>query len=205
MRRITFLAAIALVTLAVACCPTTYSGFGRYELRVGCDEVEIDGETYQVTRQGNDLVVDGHSFPRGIYRKTRPWLYLHGVEQGSDFERVDITFEAGGKELYPLYTGSTGSIFDVYAHPWEMKRSTCALFDDYTTWLVSHRWAPDGIYFDLQERLDGDNQRWRLLRPDIFAAADGTPVDVPEISTRVEIVSFDAAARSAMVRFTELP
>ncbi len=163
--------------------------------------MRIEGEAYTVERRGRELVVDGHTVPRGIYRKTRPWLYLHGV----DGDTVDITFDSGRKSLYPLYTGLSGAIFDVYAHPWEMERSTAATFDDdYGLWLVSHRWSDDGIFYDLQRRLEGDT-RWSLERGDIFVPGDASEVIVREIATSVRVLSFDPAARKAMVKFERRP
>jgi len=191
---------IMLITVAVAvlasCCHT-YTGYGRYNMKT-CDRVVLDANTYELTRTGSDFVVEGHTIPRGIYRKTSPWLYTHSI--GAD--RIEITFDTGSKEIYPLYTGSTASIFDVYAHPWEMGQSTNALFEG-NKWLVSHRWNGDGIFFDLQQ-MGPSETAWTLLRPDIFVPADGTEVPVPEISTKVKIASFDAAGRKAMVIFSRM-
>ncbi len=137
---------------------------------------------------------------RGIYRKTRPWLHLHGV----DGDTADITFDSGRKSQYPLYTGLSDAIFEVYAHPWEMKRSTAAAFDD-DFWLVSHRWSDDGMFFDLQRQLDDDDTRRVLERGDVFVPGDGSEAIVREIATSVRVLSFDAAARKAMVKFERRP
>ncbi len=181
----------------------TYDGFGRYDLRIGCDKVRIEGEAYAVERRGRELVVDRHTVARGIHRKTRPWLYLRGV----DGDTADITFDSGRKSqypLYPLYTGLSDAIFKVYAQPWEMKRSTAAAFDD-DFWLVSHRWSDDGIFFDLHRMLDGDDTRWVLERGDIFVPGDGSEAIVREIATSVRVLAFDPAARKAMVEFERRP
>ncbi len=178
----------------------TYDGFGRYSLRLGCDQVKIDGEVYSVEKSGTGLQVNGYGIGRGIFRKNRPWLYVHQIEE----ETADLTFDSGRKPLYPLYTGLSGAIFEVYAHPWEMERSTAAAFED-DFWLVSHRWSDDGLFFDLQRRLDGDDTRWVLERGDIFVPGDGSEAIVREIATGVQVLSFDPAARKAMVRFKPLP
>jgi hypothetical protein len=179
-------------------CCATYSGYGRYAMEVGCDVVEIAGVTYQLERSGSDLTVGGRSLQRGINRDARPWLYLHEDQGG----RGDITFDEGSKDIYPLYTGVSASIFGVYDHAWEMTRSTNAAFSE-NYWLVSHRWAADAIYFDLEQRT-GDVTQWRLARADIRVPGDGTEVTVQEISTSVKILSFDPVQRVAMVQFLPL-
>ena len=195
MKKVYLIALVGLLVSLMGCCPT-FSGYGRYTMQVDCEKVIIGGETYEITRVGNDLAVAGHTFGRGIYRKSRPWLYVHHM----DGNRVDITFEEGSKAEYPLYTGVSASIFDVYGHPWEMTRSTNAAFPD-NYWLVSHRWSDTGIFFDLQQRI-GDVMEWRLVRGDIFVPRDGTEVEIAEIPTKVRIISFNAAERTAMVEFT---
>lgn len=197
-------AAIKLVTVLAllpamflgSCC-TTHEGYGRYTLSP-CDAVEVEGESYELTKSGSALVIDGHTVGRGIYRKTRPWLYVHAV--GSD--TVDVTFDSGSKSIYPLYTGSSASIFDVYAHPWEIARSTCAAFGG-EHWLVAHRWSDTGVYFDLQRKVGNDTQ-WQLLQADIFVPASGAQVDVTQIQTGVKVVSFDGTAKTATVQFVAL-
>ena len=197
MKAILAILALTLLVFLVGCCDT-YEGYGRYTLKVDCDQVRIDGTDYKITTRDGELVIAGHTFDRGIYRKTRPWLYLHHV----DGDMVDITFEQGSKDIYPLYTGSSASIFDVYAHPWEMTRSTNAAFAD-NKWLVSHRWSADGIYFDLQQML-GDVTNWQLLQGDLFVPGDGSEFPITDISTMVKITDFDPAAKTAMVEFTPL-
>lgn len=196
MNKLHFLIMAGLLLSLTGCCQT-YNGYGRYLLRVDCDKVEINNQTYMITKSGNDLVIEGHTFSRGIYRKTRPWLYIHRM----DNEKVDITFEKGSKSIYPLYTGVSASIFDVYAHPWDMTRSTNAAFSD-NYWLISHRWSSDGILFDLQERT-GDVTSWRLAQPDILVPSDGTEVLIGEINTKVKIVpsTFNFAQKKAKVEF----
>ena len=196
MNKVRFLITAGLLLSLTGCCQT-YSGYGRYLLRVDCDEVEINNETYMITRSGDDLVLEGHTFSRGIYRKTRPWLYVH--RKGND--KVDITFEEGSKSVYPLYTGVSASIFDVYAHPWDMTRSTNAAFSD-NYWLISHRWSINGIFFDLQQRT-GDVTSWRLAQADIFVPGDGTEVPIGEINTKVKIIpsTFNFAQKKAQVEF----
>lgn len=195
MNKVYFLIIAGLLLSLTGCCHT-FSGYGRYMLRVDCDEVEID-DVYRITRNSNDLVLDGHTFSRGIYRKTRPWLYIH--RKGNDI--VDITFEEGLKSDYPLYTGASASIFDVYAHPWDMTRSTNAAFAS-NYWLISHRWSSTGIFFDLQERI-GDVTSWRLAKADILVKSDGTEVLIEEINTKVKIIpsTFNFAQKKAKVRF----
>jgi len=188
---------LGLLVLGSGCC-TTYSGYGRYDMEVGCDIVEIAGVNYQLQRSGSDLTVGGRSLQRGIKRDSRPWLYLH-EDRG---DRGDITLDEGLKDIYPLYTGVSASIFGVYDHPWEMTRSTNAAFS-YNYWLVSHRWAADAIFFDLEQRT-GDVTQWRLARADIGVPADGTEVTVQEINASVKILSFDPVRRVAMVQFVPL-
>jgi hypothetical protein len=182
------------ILLLNACCQS-FEGYGRYTLEVECEEVIIDGNTYKLTTHNNSLVIDGHTIARGIYRKTKPWLYIHNIQSNS----VDVTFEQGGKKEYPLYTGSSASIFDVYAHPWEMTRSTCANFgEDY--WLISHRWSDDGIFFDLQKKME-NNQIWNLIKEDIFVPKDGSEVNINEIATKVKITEFDSNQMKAKIQF----
>lgn len=196
MNKLYFLIMAGLLLSLTGCCQT-YSGYGRYLMRVDCDEVEIDGQTYMITKSGGDLVIDSHTFARGIYRKTRPWLYIHRKDE----EEVDITFEQGLKDIYPLYTGVSASIFDVYAHPWEMTRSTNAAFPD-NYWLISHRWSSAGILFDLQQRTGGVTD-WRLVRADILVPSNGAEVLIGEINTKVKIVpsTFNLAQKKANVQF----
>ena len=197
MRTILRICILTITVLLTGCC-STYIGYGRYTLKMDCDQVQIDGINYKITMRSGDLVVADHTFDRGIYRKTRPWLYLHHV----DGDEVDITFEEGSKAVYPLYTGVSASIFDVYARSWEMTRSTNAAFTG-GFWLVSHRWSNTGIFFDLQKNL-GDVTAWQLVKGDIFVPGDGTEVTVSEINTSIRITSFDAVAQEAMVQFTAL-
>ncbi len=175
-------------------CPT-FNGYGRYTMQVDCEKVTIGTETYSITQHNDELVVDGHTISRGIYRRTRPWLYVHHMDSNS----VDITFEEGSKDVYPLYTGISASIFDVYAHPWEMTCSTNAAFAD-NYWLVSHRWSDTGVFFDLHQRT-GSTRDWRLVQEDIYVADDATEVTVAEINTKVKITSFDATQQKAQVTF----
>ncbi len=138
--RLIILFSILLVPLT-GCqnCPT-HNGYGRYSMKVGCGKVVIDGETYAITQNGDELVIEGHTISRGIYRKTHPWLYVHQIEGGV----ADFTFDEGSKDIYPLYTGASTSVFDVYAHPWEITRSTNFSFPD-GYWLVSHRSSIPGF------------------------------------------------------------
>jgi hypothetical protein len=195
MKNLLFLSILFFAVFFYACCDT-HHGYGRYTLKVGCDEVIINGTAHKIITHNGELVIDGHTFSRGIYRKTRPWLYIHNIQN----DMVDITFDEGGKEEYPLYTGSSGSIFSVYEHPWEMTRSTCALFEnDY--WLISHRWTEAGIYFDLQKKL-GDNLSWQLVRENILVPTDGSEVNIDEINTKVRIIDgFNLTLLKANVQF----
>lgn len=196
MKRLYLIVSVGLLLLLAGCICDTFTGYGRYTMRVDCEQVRIGDRAYKITRRDNNLVIADHSLYRGIYRKDRPWLYVHHV----DGDRVDITFEEGSKPEYPLYTGSSASIFDVYAHPWEMTRSTNAAFPD-NYWLVSHRWSDTGIFFDLQQRI-GDVREWNLVQEDIFVDGDGAVVTVAEINTKVKIISFDPTQNKATVEFT---
>jgi hypothetical protein len=172
----------------------TYNGYGRYTMHINCETIIINQIHYVLTlSDSGDLVIGSHSLLRGIYHKTRPWLYVHQIENNM----VDITFDEG-KGDYPLYTGSSGSIFNVYEHPWEMVRSTCAQFAN-NYWLVSHRWSDAGIYFDLQKQIDPT--RWSLIE-EIFVPGDGSEVIIGEINSKVIINSFNAGSLNAMVQFT---
>lgn len=174
----------------------SYHGYGRYMIRVDCDDVEIEGKTYKITRRGNELVVAGHTLPRGIYRKTPPWLYLHHVNQNE----VDITFEKGSKPSYPLYTGASATILNPYVRPWPVIHSTNVEFSD-NYWLVSHRWSDTGIFFDLHQQI-GDVTRWELVQGDIFIPGDGKEIRIEEINTKVKVLSFDPREKWAIVQFS---
>ena len=105
MKSIT-LAACTISLLLFSSC-RTYEGYGRYDLGYNRDKVIIYGlGTFTATKQGNEIVIDKHTAPRGVYRKTKPWLYVHQVRHSS----VDVTFDRGSKELYPVYTGLTAAI-----------------------------------------------------------------------------------------------
>lgn len=197
MKKMCLFALVGLCVTLVGCCHT-FNGYGRYQMKV-CDKVVIGTDTFTITQNNNELIVDGHTISRGIYRKTRPWLYVHKLDTG----KVDITFDSGSKDIYPLYTGSSASIFDVYAHNWEMTRSTNASFAN-KQWLVSHRWSNTGIYFDLQQQ-SGSTQDWTLVQGDIFVPNDGSEVTVPQINTKVKIISFDAALKKAQIQFIPVP
>ena len=179
-------------------CPT-YVGYGRFSLSVNCGYVEIDGETYSLTQRDDELIIAGHTIGRGIYRKDRPWLYIHQINGSS----ADITFEEGLKPEYPLYTGSTASISDVYAtDPWPITLSTNAAFPD-NYWLISHRWSDTGVFFDLQHMGENLNS-WELVK-EIFVPGDGSEIDIDEINTRVKIISFNPTDKMAEVLFTHIP
>lgn len=195
MKKVYLIVLVSLLVLLIGCC-STYSGYGRYTMQVDCEKVVIGGETYEIARHGNDLAIAGHTIQRGIYRKSRPWLYIHHING----DKVDVTFEEGSKAEYPLYTGVSASIFDVYSHPWEMTRSTNAGFPG-NYWLISHWWTDTGISFDLQQRI-GDVMEWRLVQGDIFVPRDGIEVEIAEINTKVKIISFNAEERTAIVEFT---
>jgi hypothetical protein len=197
MLRLIILFIILLVPLTGCQNCLTHNGYGRYALKAGCGKVVIDGATYEITQNGSELVIEGHTISRGIYRKTRPWLYVHQIEGGV----VDLTFDEGSKDIYPLYTGASASVFDVYAHPWEITRSTNFSFSN-NYWLVAHRWSDAGIYFDLHQNV-GDQTQWVLVQGDIFVAGNGAVTTIPEINSTVKINDFDAVQRKAMVEFSE--
>jgi len=140
-------------------------------------------------------VIDGHTISRGIYRKTKPWLYVHEITDSN----VDVTFDVGGKPSYPLYTGASGSIFDVYSHPWKLSKSTNILFSN-NWWLISHRWNENGIFFDLQHNM-GNESAWQLVKADIFVPNNGSEVTVNEINTKIKILSFNRSEQNAQVSF----
>lgn len=166
-----------------------------------CEKVTIDGHDYTLSLHGDDLVIDGHTLTPGIYRKTRPWLYVHKIDP--DAHKVDVTFDCGSKPMYPLYTGNSASIFDVYAKPYDIEVSTCAAFEG-NMWLVAHFIEDDGVYFDLQHDLDPvSHETWQLVTPNIFVA-NNTSVDVAEISTTIHITNYDAGAKTATVTFSPL-
>lgn len=197
-----FLVFIILIWLS-SCC-TTYTGYGRYTLSPNCGKVVINTDTFELTKRliQNDYVIDGHTVGRGIYRKTRPWLYVHDIDTAND--KIDVTFDSDSKPSYPLYTGSGASIFQVYSKPWDISRSTCAAFaDDY--WLVAHKWTSNGVYFDLQQRQNNDDTHWNLVQADIFVNSNGTVTSVSQIDTDIVLTAFDATAKTATVEFTENP
>jgi hypothetical protein len=199
MKFLLLLSLFPLIFLLSGCCDT-YNGYGRHVLRVDCDKVIIDGVSYKITRAGTDYMVAGHSFSRGIYRKTRPWLYVHRI----DGDNVDITFDSGAKDIYPLYTGSSGSIFDVYrSNGWDISQSTCIAFVD-KTWLVAHRWTNDGIYFDLQKNGD-DVADWQLIKEDLLLSQPNGQLDIPEITAKVILTSFNLNQKSGHIIISSMP
>ena len=196
MKKAGLILGLGLLVLLAGCCQT-FNGYGRYILRVDCDKVKIGDATYKITRQGTDLMVADHSFQRGIYRKTRPWLYVHQIQQ----DKVDITFEEGLKDMYPLYTGASASTSGGFTQPCKLESSTNISFpDDY--WLVSHRWSDQGVLFDLQRRI-ADVTQWQLVRGDILVPGNGTEVQIAEINAKVKITSFNAQDKTAMAHFTQ--
>ncbi|MBR9922656.1 MAG: hypothetical protein GYB31_17625 [Bacteroidetes bacterium] len=199
MKKLRIISIFSLLLGLGACC-SDYTGYGRYTLTEDCQTVTIDGTIYQLTTapNGTELAIDGHTLGRGIYRKTRPWLYVHTINMAS--KTANITFDAGSKPSYPIYTGSTASIFQPFSQAWNIERSTCVAFDnDY--WLVAHRWDSNGVYFDLQQRQDNDNTRWNLITPDIYVTNGGAAVPVAEISTEITITAHDDSAKTATVEF----
>ncbi len=189
------LAWITVLAITFSGCCHNYHGYGRYQLRPSCDTVEIDGEIYEVEMRGNEPVLDSHTLDRGIYRKTRPWLYVHGIG-----DSVDVTFESGLEPSLPLSTGSSQSISNVFDQPAEILGTTSAAFpDDY--WLVSHRWSGDGFFFDLHQRL-ADDRRWRLVQGDIFIDGSRRAIlNVEEFGVIMDVDSLDAENRQAEVEF----
>lgn len=186
---------LGFVLFLSGCACNTFLGHGRYTLK-SCDEIEIEGVTHRLEHTGGQWTLNGErSISRGINRDVLPWVYVHQETNGN----IDITFDKGEKAIYPLHTGVSASIFSVFAHPWQMTRSTNAAFAN-EHWLVSHRWVQDGIYFDLQHRT-GDVTQWQSIREDIWVPSGGTEVSVAEIDARVRVLSFDSAAPSAMVQF----
>lgn len=178
-----------------------YEGYGRYTMIPNCTEVEIGTNVYKLNRRGSRFELDGHTLGRGIYRKTKPWLYVHEI----DSDKIDITFDMGSKDSYPLDTGSSATIFDVYrSEPWDIQKSTVAEFED-SYFLVSHIFSEDGVYFDLQRNIDPEtNVRWLLVEGNIFVKKDGTTTVIDEINTIVEITEFNYDTKTAKVKFTEI-
>jgi len=202
MKNLIKISSLFILLLFLNGCCTTYNGYGRYTMTPNCTKVTIDGDEYQLTQRGSDFVIDQHTLSRGIYRKTRPWLYVHKID--SENEKINVTFDEG-KGLSPLYTGTSASIGDVYrSEPWEIEESTVAEFED-NYWLVSHIFSEDGIYFDLQQNLDPEtNLRWKLVQGNIFVNKDGTPTEINDIGTRVKITDFDYGSKTATVEFSEM-
>lgn len=199
MKQSLFLLSIPLFFALSSCCDD-HEGYGRYTLGVGCGSVTIDGTVYELTKRGSDYVIDGHSISRGIYRKTRPWLYTHQVNTTSD--KVTLTFDTGDKPMYPLYTGSTGSIFAPFDRAWDIGQSTCVAFSD-NYWLVFHRFTEDGVLVDLQLNMEPEtNERWRLVSPDVLISTDGSSTHIDEINASVSIADFDLGAKTCRATFT---
>lgn len=197
MKKLIFLL-IGMPVLLSSCCPE-YEGYGRYVLKVNCQTVSINGDIYQLTQNTatNDFIINDQTLHRGIMRKEKPWLYIHEINE--TVTTVDVTFDNGSKKIYPLYVGSSGSIFSVFSKPWEIEQSTCLSFAD-DHWLVAHRWADDGIYFDMQKNL-GDVLSWSLLE-EIFVANDGEEHSIPEIFVKIQIMEYSASAKTATIKIS---
>ena len=191
---------ISMSILLVSCC-NNYEGYDRYVLKVDCQTVTIDGIAYQLTQSDatNDFIINDETLHRGIMRKVRPWLYIHYIDEAA--KTVDVTFDNGAKEEYPLYIGSSGSIFSVFSKPWDIEKSTCLSFAD-GYWLVSHRWGDNGIYFDLQKNM-GDPRSWSLI-DEIFVANDGTGHTIPVINVNILIENYSATAETAIITVTQI-
>jgi hypothetical protein len=174
-------------------------GYGRYTLRIDLDTVKTTEGVFTITRQGTELVLGGHSLTRGVYRKTRPWLYVHRIGE----EEVDVTFDEGSKVVYPLYTGSLTAIFNPYLRPCDVTQSTCVMFKD-GRWLVLHTWTEDGILADLLQQ-GKSNEEWTLVRGDIYIPGDGTEVNVVQLRAKVKCTAFDLDGQTATVVFTAKP
>ena len=189
---------VSLITagLMTACCPD-YEGYGRYTLKVDCQTVTIEEVSYQLTysTSTDNYVINGQTISRGVMRKVRPWLYIHQINDTRN--TVDVTFDIGEKPEYPLYTGSSGSIFDVFSKPWEIEKSTCLLFED-KHWLVAHRWDTNGVYFDLLHNL-GSVEAWSFL-DEIFVPNDGDSHVISAVHVKIVIVEFNSAAKTATVK-----
>jgi hypothetical protein len=200
MKKFLPLILVIILFLATGCPCPNYNGYGRYILMVNCQTVTIDGVVYKLSKSPDqtDFVIAGHTFARGIYRKTRPWLYIHEIDMVHN--KVDVTFDTGAKSIYPLTIGSSGSIFDVYSKPWELKKSTCILFKD-KYWLVSHRWGNNGIYFDLQHNF-GTDEQWELVQ-EIFVES-GNEVTIDLIGTKVKIIDYNGSTQTATVKFSQI-
>lgn len=187
---------LGIIFILPGCSPCkSYEGYDRYSLKIGCDRVTINGREYTFTRQGPDLMVDGHSVDRGIYRKTRPWLYVHDTSGGY----VDVTFDEGLKDYYPLYTGSLRSFFNVMTQSCDVSESSDLEFQE-GKWLVLHRWTPEGVVGDVQQRT-GSTEEWNLVRGDILFPKTGIEIFIPELNTTGRCTSFDLEARKADLQF----
>lgn len=190
-----YLAVAAMTALLSSCC--IGNTYGRYDMQVGqC--VKIDGVKHTLSKQGNEYLIDAHTIKRGINRKYKPWVYVHEIKQGG----VDITFDIG-KGDYPLYTGSSASIFSIFDHPWEMTKSTNASLGN-NHWTISHKWRTDGILFDVQE-MGSSNLAWGLVAADLFVSSNGNKELIPGTNIAVRIVSFDYANKKAKVEFIQMP
>lgn len=197
MKKILIVLAIPL--LLTSCC-RQFAGYGRYTLRNNCGTVTIGGiaykAVYDANRQGGgEFIINGHTVGRGIYRKERPWLYVHHIDR--ERKSVDLTFDSGEKSQYPLYTGSKASIFEIYEHPWQIEKSTCLSFSN-NKWLVAHNWSSGGVYFDLQQ-MGASEDTWTLIQPDILIPASGESVSIPSIGASVKIQAFDLSNNKATI------
>jgi len=194
---------LPLVLLLLSACECeVYQGYGRYTLKVNCERVIIEGSEYLLSIYDNgELVIDNHTLERGIYRKTKPWLYIHNID--AENNQVDVTFDSGLKSEYPLYTGSYGTMNISYTETVELNESNNIQIENY--WLVSHVFTNDGIYFDLHENLDPlSNLDWKLVQGNILVNSNGSPKDVSQVNTSIQILDFDLPNKKAKVKFTQM-
>ena len=192
---------LMLIFISISSCcinPVTYHKFGRYNLKIDCDKVVIDNKEYKVTtHNGTQLALDGHTIDRGIQRKYRPWTYVHDIDLVN--KRIDITFDSGLKSRYPIYVGNHSSIFSVYDHPWDIHKSTSALFNN-NRWLLIHKFEADGVKMDLLENY-GSETEWELLKKDIKISSNGQNELIPEINTKVRLLNYNPLNKTGTIQF----
>lgn len=183
----------------------TFKGYGRFKVRIDQDLVIPNGLPYKITNLGRPgpfipriLVFDDHTIGRGIYRKTRPWLYVHHINDLS--MEVDITIEEGPNDEVPLHTGRSTYGSKVGGNSWVREVTGSAVIDVDNKWLVVNRWSDTGFYLDLFDRFGDLN--WHLIQEDIFVQQDGGNVEVPELIGVLSANSFDASEQKAVLQYS---
>jgi hypothetical protein len=195
MFRFAIISLLILLTLLLACTCERYQGYGRYSLKIGCDEVVIDSAGYKVVEHNDALMIGDRIITRGINRDARPWIYLHH-RHGN---RVDITFDEGLQPLYPLYTGRKLTIYNIYDQPWDSHMTTVFAFPD-QHWLLPHRYEKDGVYIDVWWNDIPDTLAWEFVNSDIFVSPQ-EEVYIKELGTAVRLTEYDYDKRWGKLEF----